>query len=198
VNIAIVGTGNVGAALGRGFATAGHDVIWGSRRPEGTHEVAPVVDIRAAAAEAEVVVLAVPFAAVEETVAALGDVTARVIVDATNPLGRLPPGAASGAEHVAALAPGARVVKAFNTMGWETMADPVIDGRRAVCLLCGDDQGAKDAVVGLAADLGFEPVDAGGLEAARHVEALAGLWVHLAFRAGLGRGFAFAVVHRGA
>jgi predicted dinucleotide-binding enzyme len=150
-----------------------------------------------AAAQAEVVILAVPFDTLAETAAALGDIAGRVVVDATNSLGKTPPdGATSGAEYLANLLPGASVVKAFNTTGWETMAEPVIEGRRAACFLCGDDPEARSVVESLAVDLGFEAVDAGALDAASHLEALAALWVHLAFRAGLGRNFAFALLYR--
>jgi 8-hydroxy-5-deazaflavin:NADPH oxidoreductase len=197
VHIAVIGTGNVGATLGRGWSAAGHHVTWGTRRPDEPHEVSPVADIREAASGADVVVLAVPFRAVGETVAAVGDLRGRVVLDATNPLGApLPAGAPSGAEYLASLAKGASVVKAFNTMGWETMADPMIDGRRAVCFICANDPQARHLVAGLADDLGLEAIDAGGIEVARHLEALAALWVHLAFRAGLGRQFAFAILRR--
>jgi len=197
LRIAVIGTGNVGAALGRGWAKAGHEVVWGTRRPDGSHEVAPVVALHDAAATGDVVVLAVPFDALAETMAAMGDITGRLVVDATNSLGKpLPDGAPSGAEYLASLAEGASVVKAFNTMGWETMAEPVIDGRRAACFLCADDPESREVVAGLAGDLGFEAIDVGGLEAARHLEALAALWVHLAFRSGLGRQFAFSLLHR--
>jgi predicted dinucleotide-binding enzyme len=197
VHVAVIGTGNVGAALGRGWSAAGHDVTWGTRRPDEPHEVSPVADISEAAAGADVIVLAVPFPAVSETVAAIGTLSGRVVLDTTNALGAtLPNGARSGAEYLASLAKGASVVKAFNTMGWETMADPIFDGRRAVCFICADDPDAGHLVAGLADDLGFEAIDIGGLEGARHLEALAALWVHLAFRAGLGRQFAFAILRR--
>lgn len=197
MHIAVIGTGNVGAALGRGWLAVGHNVTWGTRRPDELHEVTPVADISEAAAGADVIVLAVPFPAVSETVAAIGTLSGRVVLDTTNVLGApLPNGARSGAEYLASLAKGASVVKAFNTMGWETMADPMIDGRRAVCFISADDPEAGHLVAGLADDLGFEAIDIGGLEAARHLEALAALWVHLAFRAGLGRQFAFAILRR--
>jgi 8-hydroxy-5-deazaflavin:NADPH oxidoreductase len=197
MEIAVIGTGNVGEALGTSWASAGHHVTWGSRSPETIEHLSPVAPLGDAIGNARVVVLAVPFSGLAETVSALGDLGGRIVVDATNPLGTKPPGgAASGAEHVATLIPGAHVVKAFNTMGYETMADPTIDGRPASCLLCGNDHASKEAVAGLARDLGFDPIDAGNLEAARHVEALAGVWVHLALRAGLGRGFAFGVLSR--
>jgi 8-hydroxy-5-deazaflavin:NADPH oxidoreductase len=133
---------------------------------------------------------------VGDVVAAAGDLSGRVVADATNPMGQPVAGGGSGAERVASLAPGAHVVKAFNTMGFETMASPVIEGRAALALMAGDDVGAKEVVASLARDLGFDAVDAGGLTAARHLESLAELWVHLAMRAGLGRDMAFALLRR--
>ena len=197
MRIAILGTGRVGTALGTGWANAGHSVVYGSRRPESESEATH----SAAAAGADVVVLAVPYDAAVDTVAtvaAAGDLDGgKVVVDATNPVGRpIPPPHRSGAEQVAAAAPGARVVKAFNTMGFEFMADPVVDARAALLLLAGDDAAAKETVTGLARDLDFDPVDAGDLAAARMLENLAELWVHLAMRAGQGRGVAFSLLRR--
>lgn len=196
MRIGIIGTGHVGQALGRGFTKTGHSVVYGSRRPAQVDCAFGQADtVRGAAVRSEVLVLAVPFAAVEETVAAVGDVAGKVVIDATNPMGApIPDGHPSGAALVASRASGARVVKAFNTMGWETMADPVVEGRPALGLMCGDDTDAKAAVMGLARDLGFDAVDAGDLGAARLLEALAELWVHLAFGAGLGRDMAFALL----
>jgi predicted dinucleotide-binding enzyme len=76
------------------------------------------------------------------------------------------------------------------------MAEPVIGGQPAVGPVCGDDGEAKSLVLGVARDLGFDAVDAGDLGAARLLEGLAELWVHLAFRAGLGRDMAFALLRR--
>ena len=198
MRIGIVGTGNVGTALGRGWSRAGHRIVYGSRRPAQVDCSFGQADtIAGAAAASEVVVLAVPFAGVAEAVAAAGALDGKIVVDATNPIGSpIPAPYGSGAEMVAVLAPGARVFKAFNTMGWETMADPVLDGRAALGLVCGDDADAKELVLGLARDLGFDAVDAGDLSAARHLEGLAALWVHLAYGAGLGREVAFALLRR--
>jgi hypothetical protein len=85
------------------------------------------------------------------------------------------------------------VVKAFNTVGWEVMADPDLDGVAATMPLAGDDADAKELVAGLARDLGFEPLDVGDRAAAVHLENLARLWIHLAVTGG-NREFAF--VHR--
>jgi predicted dinucleotide-binding enzyme len=198
VRIGILGTGNVGQALGRGWARAGHTVVYGSRRPAQVDCSSGQADtIPGASARSEVVALAVPFAAIPDTLAAAGDLSGKVVVDATNPIGQpVPQPHDSGARLVASLAPGARVVKAFNTMGFETMAGPHVEGRAALGLVCGDDREGKAVVLGLARDLGFDAVDAGGLEVARMLENLAELWVHLAFRAGLGRGVAFGLLRR--
>jgi len=193
MRIAIIGTGRVGTALGTGWTAAGHRVVYGSRRPaEVDCGVGTADTIAGAARAAEVVVLATPFSAILDAIAAAGDLSGKVVVDATNPMGAGP-----GAETVAAAAgAGAKVVKAFNTMGFETMADPSIEGRAALGLVAGDDAEAKATVLQLAHDLGFDAVDAGGLDAAPLLEHLAELWVHLAFRAGQGRGMAFALLRR--
>jgi hypothetical protein len=206
MNIAILGAGNVGAALGRGWTRRGHRVIYGVRDPgsararaaaEGGSEVTTP---RAAAEAAEVVVLATPWGAARDAVESLGDLGGRVLVDATNPIGPgLSPAVGpdtSGAEEIQAVARGARVVKAFNTTGAENMVEPAFGDRRAAMFLCGDDAAACDAVAGLAADLGFEPVRAGPLRNARLLEPLARLWITLATPLGMGRGIAFALLRR--
>lgn len=206
MDIAIIGAGNVGAALGRGWARRGHRVTYGARDPGSARARAAaeggarVATPREAAEAAEVVVLATPWAAAREAVESLGDLGGRVLVDATNPIG---PGLSpalgpdtSGAEEIQAVAHGARVVKAFNTTGAEIMAEPVLGGRRAAMFLCGDDAAARDAVARLAADLGFEPVHAGPLRNARLLEPLARLWITLAMPLGMGRGIAFALLRR--
>lgn len=188
MRIAIIGTGRVGTALGTGWARAGHQVVYGSRRPAEVDCAVGTADTIAGAARgAEVVVLATPYAGVPDALAAAGDIGDKVIVDATNPMG-------AGRAPLDAF--GGRWVKAFNTMGFETMAAPQIDGRAALCLLAGDDADAKATVTQLAEDLGFEPVDAGDSHAIPLLESLAELWVHLAFRAGQGRGIAFALLRR--
>lgn len=96
---------------------------------------------------------------------------------------------------VAAWAPGARVVKAFNTMGYNVMAEPAFGGQAASLFLCGDDAVAKSPVATLGEEIGFEPVDCGALAAARHLEALAFLWISLAF-GGHGREIAFRLLRR--
>jgi predicted dinucleotide-binding enzyme len=125
----------------------------------------------------------------------------KVLVDATNPLA---PGLAgltlgtttSGAEELARLAHGARVVKAFNSTGAENMADTAYAGGVPMMPVCGDDDAARHRVMALSTLIGFEAVDMGPLMAARYLEPFAMTWIHLAFRQGMGRRFAFALLRR--
>lgn len=209
MKIAIVGTGNVAAALGKGWAARGHIVTFASREPS-SDRVQALLDeagpnasaarVADAAARSSVIVLAVPFTAVRERLDIAGDLGGKVLIDCTNPIA---PGlrpmfdaTTSGVEQIAAWAPRARVVKAFNTTGAENMANPVYDGGASTMFICGDDGMAKAAAAQLAEELGFEVVDAGGLSAARHLENLALLWIHLARVTGLGRDVAFRLMRR--
>jgi NADPH-dependent F420 reductase len=208
MHIAILGTGSVGRALGLGWSRHGHVIVFGSRDPASEKARAAVraCSGRASAARtaeasagADVVVLAVPWAAVSAVLAEAGaSLAGNILVDATNPIApglQLAVGhATSGAEQVAGWAPGARVVKAFNTTGAENMVDPVYHGQSTVMLICGDDSSAKATVRSLAEELGFDVVDAGGLALARHLEPFALLWITLAQK--LGRNIAFRLVQR--
>lgn len=197
MRIAVIGKGNVGQALAGGFRRMGHEVVFGARAPEGEGQRT----VAEAVAAADLAVLAVPYAAALEVARILPDWGGKVLVDATNPLA---PGLAglevgtttSGAEQVAARAAGARVVKAFNTTGAETMAQADFPGGRPCMPVAGDDADARRLVMDLARGLGFEAVDAGGLRAARYLEPFAMTWIHLAYGCGLGRGFAFGLLRR--
>jgi 8-hydroxy-5-deazaflavin:NADPH oxidoreductase len=209
MNIAIVGTGRVAAALGKGWAAGGHTITFASRSPNDP-KVRDLLDevganasatrIEDAVSRSSIIVLAVPFSAVRERLQQAGRLQDKVIVDCTNPIA---PGlrplfdsSTSGAEQIAGWVPGAKVVKAFNTTGSENMADPVYNGQPTTMLICGDDALAKAAVWQLADELGFEPVDTGALSAARHLESLALLWIHLANVGGFGRDIAFRLLQR--
>lgn len=208
MRIAILGTGNVGTALARPWAEMGHDVVFGTRDPDSTKSVAAadatgarVETVRHAVQDADVVVLAVPWSAANESLRACGDLAGKVVVDCTNPLtadlGLELGHTTSGGERVARWARGARVVKAFNTTGAENMRRPRYGDRRLTMMIAGDDPEAKDTVQRLAAEVGFEPIDLGPLKASRLLEPFALTWITLAHKAGLGRDFALQVLKRG-
>lgn len=193
--IAVIGAGNVGTALGSRLAEVGHEVVFGVRDPSGRDLPGEATGISESLERADVVLLAVPWAAMADVVGSVGDAGGAVIVDATNPFGPAAPASGSGAEQVAAWTGSRRVVKAFNTTGFNVMADPGFGSERPVMPLAGDDADAKRVVSELAAAIGFDPVDAGPLANARHLESMAALWVHLA-RSGEGREIAFALLRR--
>ena len=210
MKIAVIGTGNVGSVLGTRWAQKGHQVVFGSRDPEGEKAQQLVAGAgpnacaaspAEAAAVSDVVVFATPWQATEDAIAGAGDLAGKVVVDCTNPL---KPGLTglemgldtSAGEQVAAWAAGARVVKAFNTTGSSNMQDPHYDGEPLAMFICGDDEAARQSVAALAEDLGFEAVEAGGLKMARYLEPLAMLWISLAYGQGLGPNFGFRLVRR--
>jgi 8-hydroxy-5-deazaflavin:NADPH oxidoreductase len=209
MKIAVIGTGSVGGTLGRRWAELGHAVCFGVRNIDGTDAKALVATIkgdarlagvRAAAADADVVVLATPYAANAAAIAAAGDLAGKILIDVTNPIGAgftLAVGFnTSGAEEVAKLAAGARVYKAMNQVGFEVMANPAFAGGKPVMFVAGDDPTGKEVVLDLVSALGFEAIDAGELAIARLLEPFAMLWIHLMARRHLGRHFAFSMLRR--
>ena len=191
----------MGTALARAFLRAGHQVILASRDPDRARSrTASEAPGATAATPAEAVlradaaVLAVLWEDVPEMLAAAGDFAGKVLIDATNP--EATEGRAlvvghttSGAEEVARLATGARVVKAFNHVYAEILdRGPAFGGERATAFLCGDDESARRIVSAIAAGCGFSPVDAGGLENTRYLEPAAMLMVELVRGRGEGAG----------
>lgn len=210
MEIAIIGAGNVGGALGKGWAAKGHSIVYGVRDPgaakrrdivAASGERSRAADIADAASSASVIVLATPWPAAEDAVNAAGDLTGKILVDATNALRPSLDGLAvapdtSAAEQIAKWARGASVVKAFNTTGSANMENPMYAGEATTMFICGDHDSAKRTVAALARDLGFDVVDAGALIVARQLESLALLWVHLAYKQGMGRNIAFRLMRR--
>jgi predicted dinucleotide-binding enzyme len=208
MSISIIGAGNVGMALARAFTQRSQRVLIGVPDPAKYAQavaslggLARVATTAEAIAEGEVVILAVPFAALPAIAGSVPDWQGRILVDATNPIA---PGLAglsvgtttSGAETLAGLAKGARVVKAFNTTGAENMASTAYPGGTPFMPVCGDDAEARQRVMSLATLIGFEAVDMGPLIAARYLEPFAMAWIHLAIKQGHGRKFAFSVLRR--
>ena len=190
--IAVIGTGDVGGALGPEFAAQGHTIVYGSRDPqrgkvkklvEETGELASATTPADAAAQADIVVLAVPGLMVEEITKSLGDLSGKIIIDPTNPLerrmNRLEHAVdTSNAEIIQAAAPDAYVVKAFNTLNWKTMVDPSSAGGPVSIPLAGDNGRAKKLVAELVSGMGLEPIDVGPLRDARWVEGMLILWIN--------------------
>ena len=206
MHIAIIGMGNVGSTLGRRWRECGHQVAFGVRDPmkkkaDAEKIQATVTTIPGAAASAEAVLLAIPWTAAPEVLKAAGDLSGKVLLDCTNPvtpdLTHLTIGfTTSAGEEVARLAPGARVVKVFNTNGVGNMADPDYGTLKATMLYAGDDRDANQVAADLAEQIGMEPVYLGPLKEARLLEPLAMAWILLARHRGLGRDFALNIVRR--
>ena len=185
--VAMIGTGNVGAALGQRFAQNGHKIFYGSRDPAAadvralvaaTGNGAVALTQAEAAAQAEIVILAVPWSAAENLARTLPDLRGKIVVDPTNPRVMASDGFAdypiedSNAERIARAAPGAHVVKAFSTLGAETMLDPALARNPVTVPIVGDDRAAKERVAALAREIGLEAVDVGPLRHARIIEGL--------------------------
>jgi len=209
MKIAVIGTGSVGGTLGRRWAELGHSVCFGVRDasdPAATALIgkingdARLASVRDACKDAEVVVLATPYAANAAAIASADDLVGKVLIDVTNPLTpdlTLAVGhTTSGAEEVARLAPRARVYKAMNQVGFEVMADPTFAAGKPVMFVAGDEPAGKKIVLDLVSALGFEAVDAGELTIARLIEPYAVFWIHLMARRQMGRQFAFAMLRR--
>jgi predicted dinucleotide-binding enzyme len=209
MKLGILGGGNVGGALGHAWARAGHDIVFGVREPSGPdmrkvlgrcQGRARAGDANEAAQFGDVIVNALPWAATRDVVPRL-NLKGKVVLDAANPLlpdlAGLEVGTTSSAgEQVAQWAPGAKVVKIFNSTGSNNMENPVYDGKPITLFYCGDDADAKSTAAQLARDVGFDPVDAGPLKNSRLLEPLAMLWIWLAYPGGRGREFAFQIVKR--
>ena len=183
MRVSIIGTGFIGSTLGHSLAEAGHDVVYGSRHPEdgvASGAGATVVPIGEALADPDLVILAVPGAAVAELTAAHGEALAgKLVIDATNQTG------APVANARTALPPTVRYARAFNTLGGENMADPVFDGQRADMFFSAP-AGDRETVETVIADVGLRPIYVGEDQEAI-IDALFQLWVELAMRQGRGR-----------
>jgi predicted dinucleotide-binding enzyme len=202
MRIGIIGGGNVGGALAAALQRAGHAPVLLLRDPAKAPTgvpAAPLGPLEGAGAY----ILATPY---DAAVAALAAVRpgAVPVLDATNPLAMGPDGlgltvghATSGAEEILRALPGLRLAKCFNTTGFGVMADPGRFDPKPVMFAAGDDAGARALALRLAAEIGFDAVDAGPLHAARLLEAHAMLWIELAMKRGAGRDIAFALLRGG-
>jgi 8-hydroxy-5-deazaflavin:NADPH oxidoreductase len=191
LKIAIIGDGNVGSALHKGLQRAGYELQMTGKDPR---------KVREAGAWAEAIILAVPFSAIDETISELGDsLSGKTLVDATNALSpsyQLAIGfTTSGAEELQKKAPRAKVVKAFNTIFAANMSTGKVKGESLSILAAGDDAKAKEHVLAMARDIGFDAVDAGPLLNARWLETLGFLNIQLGFTQKMGTDIGFRLVH---
>jgi predicted dinucleotide-binding enzyme len=190
MKIGILGSGMVGQALARGYARHGHDVVIGTRKSE--VEDLPVTGPDQAVADADLVVLGVAGRASVELTGSLAHLLeGKVLVDATNPLDfsggapRLFVGFEDSlGEQVQKAAPGAHVVKAYNTVGNTLFVDPQLPGGPPTMFIAGNDDAAKATVTQLLEDTGWEVADLGGIEASRWLEAMCMAWVTYGARTG--------------
>jgi predicted dinucleotide-binding enzyme len=181
----MIGSGNIGQALGGALVNAGHQVTLAARDASETDAVAQAIGATTAATAvdaingAEIVVLAVPYTALATVAAEVKDSVARkVVIDVSNPMGQAPADT-SAAQQLAAWLPDASIVKAFNTTFAGLLANPTTHGQTLDALYATDDPDAGRTVATLIRSIGFRPVFAGTLSAARQMEAMAGLNIQL-------------------
>jgi len=200
MKIGIIGSGNIGGTLGKRWAAKGHQVMLSSRDPQGEKmqalaqeagENASTGTAQAAIAFGDVIVLAVPFNQAGAILSEADDLHNKIVIDAMNRFD----GQSAGME-VVRLAKNGRVVKAFNTVAWEVIAQPQYGVANASLLFAGDDADAKRVVAQLCAELGFDPLDVGGADNIPALEsALMPLWRLLGPL--LGREYGLRILKRG-
>ena len=203
MKVTVIGAGNMGSAFVKQLVAAGHSVTVTSRNLDkartvaAAHPGAVAAIADNAATHADVVVLATGYADAVTALRSVGPLAGKVVIDITNPLtadymGLTLGHTTSAGEEIARAVPGARLVKGFNTVFAQVLAEGADfgAGRKISVFLASDDAAAKATAKVLAESLGFETIDAGGLKNARYLEPLAGLNIYLGYGAGLGTGIA--------
>ncbi|MEE9379383.1 MAG: NADPH-dependent F420 reductase [Candidatus Lokiarchaeia archaeon] len=208
MKIGIIGTGNMGKGLGKILIEKNHQIMFGSRDPVNVLKLANSFGSNVsggtyadAAQFGDVVILAIPWSSAKESIEAAGDVNGKILIDCTNAVaphlgGLLVGHTTSAAEKIAKWAVGAKVVKAFNSLGSENLTKLQFGTQNASTFICGDDLEAKSTVRSLGEEIGFDVIDAGPLTNARLIEPLAMLWIELAYKQGMGTDIAFKLLRR--
>ena len=205
MKIAIIGTGNVGTALGINWNKSNHEIIYGSRNPQDEKHVelekfAQVLTLSQAAMQGDVIVLATPWQGTEEAIHEMGStLNAKIVIDATNPLkpdfsGLLLYGDTSGGEQIAKWAPTSKVVKALNSAFAKVMEHPEINGVKSMMLIAGDDLSALNTVAELVDDLGFQSQKMNGISTSRLLEMVGLTLITLGYKEGLGNEIGFSIL----
>lgn len=202
MNIAIIGSGNVGGALAQQWIKAGHTVLIGAKflLSEKNLKLANqigedrFVTIENAVKQCEVILIATPPTAIFEVIEQMGDVSNKIIIDATNSVIKSPEPYKT-VYHCLADKTNAEVVKCFNSTGFENMLNPIYDGQGIDMLMAGDSEKAKSVAKQLALDCGFGScIDFGKSDKVELLEKFALSWINLAIMQGQGRNIAFKVL----
>jgi predicted dinucleotide-binding enzyme len=201
LSIAVIGSGVIGTTLGRRFAQAGHRVTFGARDVANAELVKTAEEIGAAVASvdaaidgSEVVLWAIPGAAMAEAIPAVATgLAGKIVIDATNKVGE---GDLNSLDVIARYVPSARAYRAFNTVGWENFADPKYGDVVGDLVFCGPDGDPRETVEQVIGATGLRPVYVGDGGKAGVVDGVAALWFALAFERGMGRGVGFKILTR--
>jgi len=203
MKVLVIGAGNMASAFVKQLRLAQHEVSITARDPAkaqalaARHEGAKAIALTNAAKDKDVIILATPYSEAANALSTLGNLKGAVIVDITNPLtpdymGLTLGHSSSASEEIAKAAPGAHLVKAFNTLFAQVLDQgaKLADGTKASVFFAGDNEVAKQLVKQLAVSMGFQAIDAGGLKNARYLEPLAGLNIYFGYGASKGTGIA--------
>lgn len=206
MKIAIIGSGNVGGTLAQKWITKGHQVLIGARFPLSEKSIALATkvgedrftSVESAVKQSDVILIATPAMMAVEVAKSLGDTTGKIIIDTANiVMGRGPEGFNNTADAILANTQTDKVIKCFNTTGFNNMIDPIYRGEPIDMFMAGNDPEAKSAVRQLALDAGFaECYDVGGNDRFFLMEQFAFFWINLAMFQGQGREIAFKVLKR--
>jgi predicted dinucleotide-binding enzyme len=192
MKIAIIGKGNAGTSIAKGLSRKGHEIKFGHRDPR-----EPVEE---AAKWGEIIILAVPYGETKNAAKEMGKAAdGKTLIDVTNALtpdGELAIGfTTSAAEELQKMVPKAHVVKAFNTVFAQNQSTGKVGNNQLTAFVAGDDSNSKRTVMQLTKDIGFEPVDAGPLKAARYLESMGMLIINLGYSLKMGTNIGFKLVN---
>tara|TARA_B100000029_G_scaffold402374_1_gene401856 strand:+ start:526 stop:1149 length:624 start_codon:yes stop_codon:yes gene_type:complete len=206
MDISIIGAGNVGQALARRFVTQNIHVTFAVRNPEDPKylplkNMAHFTTTEKLSLESDFTFLAVPWTSVPEVAKRLPYKEGQIICDCTNPLTRDLEGlqhddGLSGAEKIASLLPGAKILKAFNHTGASNIENPFFEKGRPLLFVAGEHKDSKDNLIKLIEKVGFRGVDAGSLSASKHLENLALFWIHMAYKTKVGPGHSLSLLEK--
>ncbi|MFM8865876.1 MAG: NADPH-dependent F420 reductase [Limnohabitans sp.] len=208
MKVLVIGTGNMGAGFVKQLTAAGHQVSVAARDPAKAQALAQqhgatAVALEGAANNVAAVVVATPYEQAAAALRSVGDLAGKTVIDITNPLtpdymGLTLGHSTSAAEEIAGAVPGAEVVKAFNTVFAQVLAEGADfgAGQKVTVFVASDSEPAKQTARALAESMGFETRDAGGLKNARYLEPLAGLNIYFGYGAGLGTAIAPTWIHK--